>query len=326
MATFKISNSKLSTYRRCPKSYDFKYMMKLQPKQRKIQLERGTWIHELLMVDADDEDWMERHRLLTKKFYLLWEEERDELGDLPNECERIMRAYKRHYKADEERYRVIDTELDELITMPNGLTVNIIIDKIVEDKHNGGLLIVDYKTRKSFEDTENMMLDPQLTTYFWGVEHMGYKPLLGGMYDEIRTKAPTVPETLVRGGLSKRKDIDTDVYTYMHTIRRHDLDPNDYSDILTLIARRGKDRFFRRTTIPQDPPVVRTTVREAVITANTMIQAEATGQFPRTFDKSCKWCDYQKLCVAQLYGGDITPLIKMNYQTRRRDEPVPVRL
>lgn len=320
MTSIRVSNSKLNTFRRCPNKYRYRYVLKLTPRKRTLQLERGSWIHDLLMHHADGEDWQERHRVLTKQFANLFEEEREDLGDLPTECSRIMRAYLRTYKDDDQRYRVVDTEVDEVVTLPNGLRVNIIIDKIVEDKINGGLWLVDYKTRKSFEDVENMMFDPQLTLYYWGAEILGYKPLNGGMYDEIRTKAPAIPNLNKDGSLSKRKDIDTDLFTYYSAIRKQGLDPADYSDILTLIARRQKNKFFRRTVIPQDPPVVRTTVKEAVMTTNSILRAEAKGHFPRTYDKSCSWgCDFKQLCLAELYGANPDPIIKMNFVQRKAD-------
>jgi RecB family exonuclease len=317
MSLIQVSNSKLNTYRRCPNRYRYRYVLHLKRKERKLQLERGSWIHELLMVDADGEDWRVRHKLLTKKFYNLWEEEREDLGDLPDECARIMRSYKRYYKGDEQRYRVIDTEMDEIVTLPNGVELRIIVDKIVEDIIDGGLWAVDYKTRKSFTDPESMMIDPQLTLYFGSLEALGYRNMRGAMYDEIRTKAPTIPKILKSGGLSKEKRIDTDLFTYYSEIRRLDLDPASYSDILQHIARNQRDRFFRRTPIPKDPPVVRTVLREAMQTATEILSAEKNKRFPRSFENDCKYsCDYKDLCITELYGGNIRPIIKMNF-TRR---------
>jgi hypothetical protein len=294
--------------------------MELQPKARKLQLERGAWIHELLMVHNDGEDWRVRHRELAKQFENLWEEEREELGDLPRDCGRIMAAYLRTYRSDAQRFHVIDSELNEIVTLPNGLRLQVIVDCVLEDKIDGGIWLRDYKTRDKFTRAENMMLDPQMTLYFWAMEHMGYRPIRGAEYDEIRTKAPSIPAVLKSGGLSKAKSIDTDVYTYMREVRRRGLDVADYGDILRHIATNQKDRFFRRTPIPKDPPVVRTTLVEAVQTAQEIQLAERKNRFPRTFDNSCTWgCAYRDLCITQLYGGNIEPLIKMNFERGRED-------
>jgi len=318
----RVSQSRLKTFRRCPKQYDFKYVMGLRRKERKIQLERGTWLHELLMVHCDGEDWRERHSLLTKRFNNFFEEEREQLGDLPRECSRIMRSYLRTYERADRRYVTIDSEMDEIVTLKNGLRLHMIIDRVVWDKKLEGMWIWDYKTRKSFEDEDNIILDPQGTLYYDGLNTLGgYEPILGFVIDEIRTKAPAIPALLQSGELSKRKNIDTDVWTYMATIRRHGLDPTNYAAILRLIAARQKGRFFRRVALPKDPPVVRTLRREALQTARTIREAEAKAAFPRTFDKSCAWmCDYRDLCIADLMGGDISSMIKMNYTSDKEQE------
>lgn len=315
----RVSNAKIKTYRRCAKQYDYKYVQGLRTKSRSIQLERGSWIHELLMVHNDGEDWRVRHALLTQEFNNLWEEEREDLGDLPNECARIMRSYLRTYKADEDRFVVVDTELDEVLSLPNGLELQVIIDVIVEDKVDGGLWLKDYKTRKSFHDASVLMRDPQLTLYYWAAEYMGYAPLRGTIVDEIRTKPPAIPQSLQSGGLTRRKNIDTDVYTYMSEIRRLGLDPVAYADILRHIALNQKDRFFRRTSMPKDPPVLKTVMREAVQTAQDIQDAERKQRFPRSPDYTCEhFCEFRDLCLVEMYGGDGSSLIKMNFEKRSR--------
>ena len=317
----RISNAKLKTFRRCAKAYDYKYVQRLRSKKRGVALERGSWIHELLMVHNDGEDWRVRQAVLTQQFNNLFEEEREELGDLPGECSRIMRAYLRTYKSDEQRYRVIDTEMDEIVTLPNGLGLEVIIDVIVEDVIDGGLWIRDYKTRRSFHDPAVIMRDPQLTLYYWAVESMGYSPLRGTIVDEIRTKAPAIPELLKSGELTRRKNIDTDVYTYASAIRRYGLSIENYRDHLLDIAKAQHDRFFRRTAMPKDPPVIRTTMREAVETAQAIQMAERYMRFPRTPDFTCEHsCEYKDLCLVELYGGDGSSLIKMNFEVSKRGD------
>jgi hypothetical protein len=320
MVAMRLSNSKEKTWRRCPKKYEFKYVYKLRTKQRSVQLERGSWIHDLLMHHYDGEDWEAQHKVLTKEFYNLFEEEREDLGDLPEECWRIMKSYLRTYKDEDAQYRVVDSELDEIIELPNGLLFQIIVDLILEDKRTGNLIAWDHKTRKNFSDTDSMLLDPQLTRYFWGLQHMGYRPLVGVGYNEIRTKPPTVPRTLKTGGLSRATNIDTDVYTYGSAIKAAGLDPSDYQEILQHIARNQRGRFFRRTILPKDPPMVRAMMQELVYSAREIDRAERKQEFPRTFIATdCKWsCEFRDICIAQLHGSDIDSMIQANFEVGKR--------
>jgi hypothetical protein len=293
--------------------------MKLRPRAKKIHLEKGTWCHALLQAYYEGKKWKKIHKELTKKFNNLPGEIREELDDLPGECLAIMRGYFRQYPDDLKRYRVLDAEMDETVELPNGLKLQIIIDLILEDLIDGGLCFWDHKFRGKLGDLDDMMLDPQLTLYFWALEKMGYHDVRYGLYNEVRTKIPTVPKLLVRGGLSRAKNIDTDVYTYMHEIKRHNLDPDEYSDILNHIATNEETRFFRRTPIPKDPPVLKTTMKELVDTAIEIQRAEKQDRYPRSFDTSCKWgCDYKDLCIAELHGADIQSIIKQNYEVSSR--------
>lgn len=320
-----VSNSSLNTYRRCPRKYRFKYIEGLQSRERVIQLERGTWLHSLLQEYYNGNDWKAKHKELTREFYNLFEEERIDLGDMPADCLRIMRAYLRTYKDDFERYRVIDTELDETVTFKSGLQMRIIVDLVLEDRRSGLIFAWDHKSRDKFGTSENMMLDPQLTRYYYGLSLLGYKPLGGVGYNELRTKPPTIPRLVYVGkaneGLSRAKDIDTDVYTYMKAIRDHDLNPADYAETLQLIAVRQHEKFFRRTIMPKDPPMIKTMMREVRQTADEIEIAIEADRFPRTFDLSCRFmCEYKNLCLAELHGGDISPLVKMNFTTREQRE------
>lgn len=317
----RLSNAKVNTWRRCPKRYEFKYVHKLRPKRKAIQLERGSWIHDLLMVHYDGHDWREKQAELEREFYKLFEEEREHLGELPAECQRIMQSYLLHYRQEDAQYHTIDSELDEIMTLPNGLEFNFIIDRIYEDRE-GGLWLQDHKTSaKGFLDPDFMLLDAQLTRYFWCAEKMGYRPLRGIEFNEIRTKPPVVPKLTESGKrLEMRMNMDTDVYTYLRAIKRHGFDPRDYRKILGHLNRQD-EKFFRRSRLPQHEIMQRTMMKELVDSAREIRAAERRGAFPRTARKECNWdCDYKNLCIHQLQGGNIDPLIKLHFRVGRREE------
>jgi hypothetical protein len=315
---FKISNSKARTWRRCPKKYEYKYVQRLRPRAKGVALERGSWCHLLLQAYYDGRDWRKEHKRLTKQFKKLFEEEREALGDLPGECRRIMEAYLRQYGEEDRHIRVVDTELNEYVTLPNGLRVQVIIDMVYEDRM--GLWAMDHKFRGRFEDSDNMRLDPQLTVYYWAAELLGY-PLVGTVYNEVLTKPPTIPKlTAKTGRLEKRTNMFTDAHTYAMAVRAHGFDLSDYSDILKVISSRQQEKFFRRTYLPKDQAVVQSAMMDLNWTAQEIMAAESKGRFPRTFDKSCKFsCEFKDVCLTEYHGGDATTMIK-HYFTRKEED------
>lgn len=313
----KISNSKATTWRRCPKKYKYKYVMGLRPKKRKRPLEMGSWMHALLEVHYGGGNWKKKHKELTVIYNNYFEEERVDLGDLPTDCKRLMLSYLRTYEREDRYWYPIDQELNEYVTLPSGLRLNVVVDLVVED--HMGIWIVDHKFRSKFSrpGKPSVVLDPQLTLYFWAIERLGYRPLAGAIYNEVRTKAPTVPAKLKSGGLQQRSNIDTDIWTYAAAIKRNGESLAKYEKILRVIASRQRERFFRRTHIPKDSPVVDTTMRELMQTASEINAAERRRSYPRSHESSCDWCDYSDLCVSQFMGGDIQSMIKSNYTLKR---------
>lgn len=314
---FKISNSKARTWRRCPKKYEYKYVEKLKPRAKGIPLEKGSWCHALLEAYYNGDDWRKAHRQQKKGFKKLFEEERALLGDLPEECERLMRSYLRRYEEEDGHFKIVDTELNEYITLPNGLRVQVIIDLVYEDSM--GLWAMDHKFRGRFEDVDNMRLDPQLTVYHWAAELLGY-PLVGVVYNEVLTKPPTLPKLTSTGKLERRSNLFCDPHTYAQEVRRHGLDIGDYAGFIRTLTERAETKFFRRTYLPKDDAMVKNAMQDLNWTAQEIMGAEATGRFPRTFDKSCKFgCEYKDLCLTQYSGGDGAGVIRQQFREKEED-------
>lgn len=313
---FRLSNSKVKTYRRCPKQYEYRYVHRLKPKRHAVALKRGDWLHQLLMTHYDGEDWLTRHSTLERDFYKLFEEEREEYGDLPGECMRIFTSYLMNYKMQDSNLHVVDSELNEVVHLPNGDEFNFIVDLVIEEP-DGGLWLWDHKTVKNFMPADFMLLDAQLARYFWAAEKMGYKPIRGVMFNELITVPPTLPKFLEASGrLEMRANIKCDLYSYYREIKRLGLDTQPYVKFLKRLATQN-ERWFRRTRLPKDRALVKTQISEMMMTAREMKSAERLSQFPRSPMKSCTWdCDFLDLCALQLQGGDITDLLRLRYEIR----------
>jgi hypothetical protein len=279
------------------------------------------------MTHYDGRDWRERWRKLKAEWDLLFEEEREDLGDLPGDTARIMQSYLHTYKRDDEAMKVIGTELDEWVDLPNGDKFNFIIDLAVQEP-DGGIWLWDHKSSGSFMDPDYMLIEAQLARYFWAFPRLPEyaalaKNLKGVVFNEIRTKAPTVPEQLQSGQLTSRQNLDTDYYTYLKEIKRLKLPVADYEGTLKRLQQQT-DKFFRRTPMPKDLPVVRAMMVELMRSSSQIKRAERKGEFNRTPDKSCVWgCSFSEPCVAQLHGADITEIVKHRYNVRKRKEEDP---
>lgn len=317
----RISNSKANTFRRCQKKYEFKYVRKLEPKKKSRGLTLGSWMHDLIEDYYLGKNWLNTHRKKITEWRNLFEEEREELGDIPGDAFRLMTSYLRFYKGKDDDIFVLDAEVDEVVTLPNGHEFNFIIDLIVI--HNNGVWLWDHKNTSKFMDGDFMLLDTQLSSYFEAAKIMGYDqvygyPLMGAVFNEIRTKAPTVPQVLQRGGLSVAKNIDTDYFTYLKAIKDNNLDPRDYIDILKrLKIRDANGAFFRRTYMPKDPDTTKNTILDLEGTIQDITSVEERGYFTRSVSKACSWdCDYKDLCILELQGGDTSIMEKSQFKKR----------
>lgn len=316
---FEVSNAKVKTWRRCPKKYEFKYVKKLKAKKRGLPLELGSWVHDLLMCHFDGNDWRELHEEKSKEFYSLFEEEREHLGDLPNAARRLVRNYLLTYRIEIKREKTIDTEIDETIELPNGLKFRFIIDKIYETR-DGRRWLKDYKTGKKFLPSDFMLLDAQLTRYFYCAEKMGYGPLAGIEFDQIITVPPTKPKLIREDtALEQRQNIRCDVFTYLEEIKRHGFDVDKYKPFLARLKARN-DQWFRRTQLPRDLPLIQTMMSELVMSSREMMRAERREEFPRTPAKECTWdCEFLEPCMLQAQGADISHVLKAGYTRKGED-------
>jgi hypothetical protein len=311
----RYTNSKLKAFRRCKRSYYYKFVEDLVPKTIGEPLRRGTWLHELLEYHYGGGNWRVRHAELTAEFDSLFDEEKDYYGDLPGLCERIFASYVFHYREEDAGLKVIALEEKCEVPMPGTDHVMVFkFDMIAEDE-NGRWLFED-KSHTKIPGDDYRFLDTQSNQYVWGLNELGtYGHIDGICWNYLRAKPPTIPKLKKNGELSKRK-IDTDAYTFLKALKEYGLEPADHRDVL-LRLKQGSSTFFRRNYVPTTPQVVKTILEEAVHAADEIER----GFLPdRTIDRSCEYCSYKDLCVVDLYQGNRDQLIKLKYKKAEKGD------
>lgn len=363
-----VSQSRTKMFRRCQKQYSFRYdyakyydgpkNSEMVPKVKKLAFYRGSWMHalqealhhqwagfdEFEMTFGEGKQkltftastWRDVQEILSGSFNELFDEEKEDLGDLPAETERMFKSYLRFWKADQDTYSVallpdgkpaieciVDVPLDEL-GLP-GVRFKGRIDLVVEDDEYGGNWIWDAKWVKSVPEPDERMMSPQNPLYKWAFQKMYGIPIEGFVYNYGRTKAPTVPRVLQRpaGMLSLAAKMDSDYSTYLQAVKdNHGADwknfiPYYHDKLRDLKARDGL--WFRRERIPVDDARTLRALREYVATVHNIQEREKRRDYvPRTYLYNCKFksgsgCEYHDLCVAEFSGLEIQPLVKAGF-------------
>lgn len=321
------THSMLKTFLRCPKQTQYKYAERLKKRYataRDVPLKRGTWFHALLEEHYAGRSWKDKHRELSSRFSELFDEEKDALGDLPNECLRMMRSYLWHYGADKSDpyhgWKVHDTELTLECPWPDGEGIyRCRLDILFEDEF--GLWIGDHKTHKQLPNHRQRLTDAASGLYIWCARENGLD-VRGFVWNYIRTKAPTVPKLVYEGTKRERLStaaIETDYPTAYRAIKGyldagHKLDPDTYRPMLRHLKSHrwepGKVQsslFFRRDTLEKDDAMLARVVAASMRTRDRMhsYDWEDKDSVERVTDKSCDWmCDFPDLCTAELFTGD----------------------
>lgn len=183
------------------------------------------------------------------------------------------------------------------------------LDLIVQFK-DGSIWFMEHKTTIE-KDLGNYVRkldwDPQIRGYAWALMDPALdadspirEPIRveGVIYNVARKKVPQEPGVLVKGGLSKSKDIDTTRDLYMAAIQRHGLNPDAYADVLEQL--RGKS-FFKREHVVFTDPELDDFEKEATHAALEIMAAEHADYHPRQ-QSVCTGiaahpCQFKQICL-----------------------------
>jgi RecB family exonuclease len=316
---FETGYSMVKSYRRCPKQYEFKYIRNLQRKRPAPPLIRGTILHELL--DARALRSMKKATRTAKsilnayaeKFGSLFREERETYGDsFLEDIGRVWDNYERAYKDDGWKYEASEEELTT--ELEKGIIFKGHLDKRVITKDRRW--IVDHKTHKTIPTEEARFNDYQILLYLWTYNREVPKGERadGLIWDYLRTKPPTIPEPLKKGGLSIAQNQDTDYFTYSTELSKLKLDPKPYAEFLASLKKRSATKFFLRVPLPEpSTEMTQQVVEDVKITTISMRDAK---HFPRNPTRDCSWCEYYRLCSSELRGLDSKFIEKTEFEEK----------
>lgn len=203
------------------------------------------------------------------------------------------------------------------------------IDEVYYDVARGMCVIRDHKTAKALDtQSSNMgMMDSQLHLYAWGaaptVAEWGYK-VKALAYDRIRTKVPTTPK-LNKGGTLSKSVTDYDLDTYLSWVAGPDGEGQPYEGtkkdgsgagvytkdeqiVSKLSTPEAQATWVQRKLTPINTNVIKAHLQAAADTYDAMLathsRAVKSHDAARNLTAACQWCEFAKLCRAQMFGGN----------------------
>lgn len=315
-----VSFSRVKLWRRCHYAHHLKYHEKLTRKRRAVPLLRGEILGQMLdarafptLVKKSPERILRKY---SKQYAQLWAEEKEKFGDVPGDIAKLFDGYNRKYANENLEY----LSFEEFIALDLVKDIRFIgyIDKRVKDA-NGRMFLMDHKSHRVIPSEDQRFTDLQKVFYVWAYNDTNSsKQATGFIWDYIRTKAPVIPETLVRGGLSQRKDMDTDYWTYLGELKRQKLDITPYMDFLAMLKKKADTRYIRVTMPNPSKKLIDTLVADLKATA---IEIHTSKSKDRNMTRMCPSdCDFYNLCRAEVSGLDADYVRKNEYEVTEPNE------
>lgn len=310
---FKVSQSKVKTYRRCHRAYHNKYVEKLKRKRVKRPLMFGRMVHEMLEADANGDDPFELLEKIDLDNMKLFTVEKEQYGEIVENVGLIMEEYFNYWPEKDLRFLRRDGKSAEHsfeIEILDGILWNGKIDAVGRTP-NGLKWLVEHKTFTKKPNEDERWRNLQSSTYIRANDLLGWFPNIDGtLWDYIRSKDPAQPGVLADGKLSS-KAIDSLPSAIRAAIRRHGLSPRDYKPLIGKMET-NRSNWFDRIHTPVSREVVDRVFDDFLNTVREM--SERHGKCSdMNIERHCSWCDYEQLCRAELTGGDVDYLKKKEY-------------
>lgn len=263
--------------------------------------------------------------------------------EVPQRLQTMLTRWRDFWEQDRKGEQVLAVEMywRRALRTPSGSTTTLFgfIDEVYLDTARNLVVVRDIKTSRNSLDTQTTaddMMDSQLHLYAWGaspaIEAWEQGKVRALSYDRIRSGAPLSPEVTVSGNLSKAvTGYDLETYLewakgpsgegvpwgkdgeYFKTGKRAgEAKFGHYQAEESVIERlstpAARSAWYQRTLTPLNVHLVREHLRSAMDTTEdsqrTRKRFEETGSAARNLSKNnCRWCDFAKLCRAEMIGG-----------------------
>lgn len=310
---FKVSQSKIKTYKRCHRAYWYKYVEKLTRKRKARPLQFGSIIHDMLEAYANGDDPFLILENVAKTQGKMFLREKELYGDIIEDIRTIMSHYFEYWPEESVTYlrrgmKCAEHEFNVEIA-PNIIATGK-IDAVIKTP-NKLKWLMEHKSFTKLPGEDQRWRNLQSVVYQRIIEMQGWwKDLSGICWNYIGSKPPSKPKILKSGKLST-KSTSTLPGVIEKTILENKLKLRDYRPLIETAEVNQKDYFVRVFT-PVNKKVVDNIFAGFIDSAKELAQTHGTKK-DMNIDLHCNFCDYEPICRAELTGSDVDFIKQREY-------------
>jgi hypothetical protein len=309
---FKVSQSKVKTWRQCRQQYHYREVEGLRRKKPSRPLTFGSLVHELLDASINGRDWLKHLKLVEKRDAKLFQSGREEYGDIVGDTRTILTEYHEFYKNTHLKYIRFENKVAEhAFEVP--LTKSIVLKGRIDgfaEMHNGLRALVEHKTFNYLPGEDHRWRNVQSGIYHHVARELGVK-LDGTLWDYIRSKPPSIPLQL-KDGSTSMKEVDTLPTVVRAVLKERKQSEKAYAALLKK-AEASRKKWFYRSFNRRRVEVVKLLTSDFIETAKEMEKLHGVSQ-TMTIDRHCDWCQFEPLCRAKIQGHDVDFIKKGEYR------------
>lgn len=318
----KVSQSKAKVWRKCHRAYRFKYIEKLKKKVKSRPLVFGTLIHQMIEADANGDDPFEVLENINLEDQKLFRAEKEMYGELIEDVRCIMEDYFDHWEGHTKALQYLrknkrSAEHEFEIDLGDDIIFTGKIDAAA--KSRGMKWLVEHKSFNRVPNEDDRWKSVQSSVYMKASEIMGWWTGIEGMlWDYVHSKPPAIPNLLQSGKVSEAKlnSLPSRVEAFLVT---QGAKPKDYPKLMSQV-KENRDRYFFRVYTPLNSRVVEDTWQDFLTTA-AEIRDFGHIRKDRNPDRHCSWCDFEKLCRAEVLGLDMDFIKEREYVSSEEEPP-----
>lgn len=315
MITF--SYSKVSTYRSCPQSYHWGYVMGLDPKKISRPLSFGSDFHKLLECRTDSKKLKQAIEDIKTKYDDLTRQQQEDLGD--TYIEDLLQVF------DDYQQKWLGTQLPNVTEhefyLPLGkykgeeVMFHGIIDELYFDPNTGEVSIIgEHKTFSTRPDMSILAMNQQICLYAKAVEQeFGVMPTKV-RWDYIKSTPSKEPIWLDKSQrFSEASNSNITPFSWIRACEKRGITDEAILNKAKLYEP-NIDNFFFRCEMDIHPEMVESIFKDFKTTVREIL-AKGKTNTTKYVSRDCCWCEYQPLCYGQFTGADLEYIMEKDYTT-----------